>query len=280
VLLFVHGNTISGDVAFDLDHANCSLMRYFGRAGWDTFTFDIEGYGRSTRPLVMDAPSAFPESKAPIHTEVAVDNVERVVEFITNLRGVDKVHLLGFSMGASRTAPIYTIRHPEKVTKLVLVAPGYKSLGVAETFRDRADAFETKVKIWLSEVSLKGWSPFGSTEAIIVPGALEAVRDAAAASDPKSGELGGQRRSPLGRLVDMLRAEAQFDASQITVPTLVIRGVHDTFATKKDSRLLVDELGSEIKLYVEIRDASHFLQYEKGNVQYFEALKAFLEAKF
>jgi len=44
--------------------------------------------------------------------------------------------------------------------------------------------------------------------------------------------------------------------------------------------LLVDELGSEIKLYVEIPDASHFLAYEKGNVRYFEAIKSFLEANF
>jgi pimeloyl-ACP methyl ester carboxylesterase len=269
ILLLVHGNSIPGDAAFDLDYANCSMMRYFARAGWDTFTFDIEGYGRSTRPPVMDAPSAFPESKAPIHTEVAVNDVERVVAFITHLRGVDKVYLLGWSMGASRTAPLYTIRHPEQVTKLVLVAPGYKSLGWAEPLRDRADAFETKIKILYNGVSLQGWSRFGSNEAIIVPGALEAVWEAIAASDPKSGELGGRRRSPAGRLVDMLRAKVQFDASQITVPTLVIRGVHDTFATQRDSQLLVEELGSEVKQYVEIPDASHLLPYEKGNAQYF-----------
>jgi pimeloyl-ACP methyl ester carboxylesterase len=68
VLLLVHGATVPGHVGFDIDFENCSMMRYFAHAGWDTFTFDIEGYGRSTRPLVMDDPSAFPESKAPIHT--------------------------------------------------------------------------------------------------------------------------------------------------------------------------------------------------------------------
>jgi alpha-beta hydrolase superfamily lysophospholipase len=80
-------------------------------------------------------------------------------------------------------------------------------------------------------------------------------------------------------LVDVLRAKPLFDTSQITVPTLVIRGVHDAFATREDNQLLTEELGSEVKQFVEIPDASHFLSYEKGNAQYFKAVKDFLEAK-
>jgi hypothetical protein len=87
VVLLLHGATVPGFVAFGLDHEQCSLMRYLARAGWDTFTLDFEGYGLSTRPLVLDAPAAFPESRAPIHSDVAVHNVERVVEFIRTLCG-------------------------------------------------------------------------------------------------------------------------------------------------------------------------------------------------
>jgi hypothetical protein len=36
----------------------------------------------------MDAPTAFPDSKAPIHTEVTLNDVERAIEFISALRGV------------------------------------------------------------------------------------------------------------------------------------------------------------------------------------------------
>ena len=50
VVLLLHGATVPGFVAFDLDHEQCSLMRYLARAGWDTFTLDFEGYGLSTRP--------------------------------------------------------------------------------------------------------------------------------------------------------------------------------------------------------------------------------------
>src|SRR5262249_33342337 len=147
VVLLLHGAGAPGVVAFDLDHEQCSLMRALARAGWDTFTLDFEGYGLSTRPLVLDAPAAFPESRAPIHSKVAMHAVERVVEFIGLLRGVPQVHLLGWSLGASQEAPLYTLQHPEQVAKLVLFAPAYKHLGFMEGARARADALETQDKV-------------------------------------------------------------------------------------------------------------------------------------
>lgn len=279
VLLLLHGYSTPGYIAFDLDHEDCSMMGYFAYQGWDTFALDYEGHGLSTRPPLMDVPPAFPEAKAPIHSDVAINNVERVFEFIRGLRGVDKVHVLGWSLGASRTAPIYTIRHPETVTKLVLFAPGYTSLGLAEGRRPQADLFDTKIKVIPSRPIVEGWYLFGSKPEIVVPGAFEAFRSAMLDSDPKSGELGGQFRIPAGRFVDLLRANPQFDASKITVPTLVVRGMLDTFGSPEDCKLLIDQLGSKTKKFVEIPDASHHIPYEKANVQFFKVVKDFLEAK-
>ena len=279
VLLLLHGDPSPGNIAFDLDYANCSMMRYLAREGWDTFAMDYEGYGFSTRPPLMDMPSAFPEAKAPIHSDVTVNNVERVVDFISNLRGVKKVHILGYSLGASREAPIYTINNQDRVVKLVLWAPGYMNLGFNEENRKWADLMDTKTRVLTTRFSLERFFRFGSNNEIIIPGAFEAFRDAMLASDPKSGELGGSVRSPAGRAVDLLRTKPEFDASKIKVPTLVIRGALDTFSTQADSQLLTNELGSEVKRYVEIPNASHFIHYEKANIQLFKAVKDFLEAK-
>lgn len=254
-------------------------MRYLARAGWDTFTLDFEGYGLSTRPLVLDAPTAFPESRAPIHSEVAVHNVERAVEFLRTLRGVTQVALLGWSLGASREAPLYTLRHPEQVAKLVLFAPGYKNLGFAEGNRARADALETKDNVSYTRPTVEGWYQCGSKEDLLVPGAFEAFRVAMLASDPQAGERGGMFRAPAGRLVDLFRANPQFDAAKIMVPTLVIRGALDTWSTREDSQLLTAELGSAVKHYIDIPNASHFIQYEKASGQFFKAIKDFLEAQ-
>jgi pimeloyl-ACP methyl ester carboxylesterase len=279
VLLFVHGFGFPGTVAFDLDHANCSMMRYFAREGWDTFALDFEGGGLSTRPPVMDYPLAFPEAKAPIKSDVTINDLERVVDFISNLRGIKKVYLLGWSMGASRDTPIYTIKNQDKVAKLVLFAPTYRNVGFSEGDRKNADLFDTKVKIFPFRLPLEGWYRFGEKDEMIIPGAFEAVRNAYLASDPKSGELGGIMRLPAGRYVDLLRAKLQFEASKINVPTLVIRGASDNWSTQADSQLLEKELGSEVKQYVEIPNVGHLIPYEKANTQFFKAIKDFLEAK-
>jgi pimeloyl-ACP methyl ester carboxylesterase len=279
VLLLLPGGHGLGPAAFDLDHEQCSMMRYLARAGWNTFTMDFEGHGLSTRPLVLESRVAFPESSAPIHSEVTVHNVERVVEFISTLRGVKRIYLLGHSLGASQEAPHYTIRHPEKVAKLVLFAPAYKNLGSFEGARASANALDTKEKVSYYRPTGELWDQLGSKEELLVPGAFEAYRVAVLASDPKSGELGGMFRAPAGRLVDLLRANPQFDATKITVPTLVIRGALDTFATREDNQLLTREIRSDIKQYVEIPNAGHMIQYEKVNVQFFKAVKDFLEAK-
>jgi pimeloyl-ACP methyl ester carboxylesterase len=279
VILFVHGFGLPGAVAYDLDHANCSVMRYFAREGWDTFALDLEGGGMSTRPAAMDYPLAFPEAKATIHSEVTISNVERVVDFISNLRGIKKVHLMGWSMGASRETPIYTIQNQDRVSKLVLYAPAYINVGFSEGDRKNADLFDTKEKIMPARLSLERWYLFGTKDETIIPGAFEAVRDAYLASDPKSGELGGIVRLPAGRYVDLLRAKQQFEASKITVPTLVIRGAFDTWSTQADSQSLEKELGSEVKQYVEIPNGSHLIQFQKSNTQFFKTIKDFLEAK-
>jgi pimeloyl-ACP methyl ester carboxylesterase len=145
--------------------------------------------------------------------------------------------------------------------------------------RGQADAPDTKIRIIPSPLTVEGWYMFGSKPDLIVPGAFEVFRKAMLASDPKSGELGGMIRIPAGRWVDLLRGNPQFDASKITVPTLVIRGTLDTFGSQEDSKLLTDQLGSAVKKFVEIPDASHMIPYEKANVAFFKAVKDFLEAK-
>ena len=77
----------------------------------------------------------------------------------------------------------------------------------------------------------------------------------------------------------MARLSFSVSQMQLAISEKVHSDVHIKFVTQEDNKLLTDELGSEEKKYVEIPDASHFLSYEKGNAQYFKAVKDFLEAK-
>jgi pimeloyl-ACP methyl ester carboxylesterase len=278
VLLLIHGYSSPGYVAFDTDHENCSFMRHFARAGWDVFALDLEGFGLSTRPPIMDAPSAFPDSKAPIRADVTIHGIARVVDFIGALRGVERVHLLGWSQGATVDAPLFAIRHPEKVARLVLFGVSYdNSMDAAE--REAAAAEGEADKVWPSATSPERWAGLGTKEELVVPGCFEAYRNAFLASDPNSGELGGAVRVPTGRSVDQDLAKPYFDAAKITAPTLIIRGDADTYAERADNQDLLKALGSTIKEYVEIPNGGHFLHLETVNMEFYGAVQSFLEGE-
>src|SRR5689334_11347401 len=56
VVLFVHGAGTPAEVAFDVPYQDYSWMAYLARAGFDVFSMDTSGYGRSTRPPAMNDP--------------------------------------------------------------------------------------------------------------------------------------------------------------------------------------------------------------------------------
>jgi pimeloyl-ACP methyl ester carboxylesterase len=130
-------------IAFDVAQRDYSWMAYLAEAGFDTFAMDTTGYGRSNRPAAMNDPcnlatdrqGAFVPSLIPAPcpasyphalTTIASDwnDIDGVVNYIRALRHVDKVSLLAWSLGGPRAGG-YTAQHPEKVQKLVLLAPAY-----------------------------------------------------------------------------------------------------------------------------------------------------------
>ena len=56
VVLFVHGAGTPAEVAFDVPVAGYSWMAFLAKQGFDAFSMDTEGYGRSSRPAPMNDP--------------------------------------------------------------------------------------------------------------------------------------------------------------------------------------------------------------------------------
>src|SRR5262249_22116453 len=56
VVLFVHGAGTPAEVSFDVPFADYSWMAFLAKAGFDVFSMDMTGYGRSTRPSAMNDP--------------------------------------------------------------------------------------------------------------------------------------------------------------------------------------------------------------------------------
>ncbi len=119
VVLMVHGNTQSAVPAFDLRFENYSWMAFLAEAGFDVFAMDLSGYGLSPRPTMDDACNAsqsdqiahlnpLPEPCPPSYpfrlttSQSDWDEIDTVVDYVRQLRGVDKVNLIGWSIGGPR----------------------------------------------------------------------------------------------------------------------------------------------------------------------------------
>src|SRR5438046_2395600 len=65
VVLFVHGAGTPAEVAFDVPYQDYSWMAYLARAGFDVFSMDMTGYGRSSRPSAMSDPCNLAKTEQP-----------------------------------------------------------------------------------------------------------------------------------------------------------------------------------------------------------------------
>src|SRR6185295_15499632 len=66
VVLFVHGAGTPAEVAFDVPYQDYSWMGYLANAGFDVFSVDMTGYGRSTRPAPMNDPCNLAANQQPL----------------------------------------------------------------------------------------------------------------------------------------------------------------------------------------------------------------------
>src|SRR6187455_716173 len=139
VVLFVHGAGTPAEVAFDLPYQDYSWMAFLARAGFDVFSVDMTGYGRSTRPAPMNDPCNLARDRqvgfvaspcAPSYphtlTSMASDwaDIDAAVNYIRTLRHVDRVSLVAWSRGGPRAGG-YAAQHSDRVRRLVVLAPAY-----------------------------------------------------------------------------------------------------------------------------------------------------------
>src|SRR5918992_1344283 len=112
-ILFVHGSSMSGRPTFHLQvpgRPHSSAMEWFAERGFDTWTMDNEGYGRSdkSRPINCDIPNG-------------ADDLEAGSRYIAQQTGARKLLVYGISSGALKAA-LFAQRHPERMARLALDA--------------------------------------------------------------------------------------------------------------------------------------------------------------
>ena len=289
VVLMVHGGVSPSTLAFDVEHKTYSWMAYLARAGFDVFAMDMAGYGKSARPKMDDPcnvgpalqktliPNTLKEPCKPsypfqlVNRQSEHDELDRVIEYIRKLRGVDKVNLLGWSGGGYRTGT-YTSQRPEKVEKLVIFASSNYSR------KNRSDAPASlpapgfPITIQSRELAEKQrWFPFAKCPDQIEPGMPDRIWERSKQHDPFGMTWGpGVMRAPT-RTYWGWNAE---EAKRIKVPTLVMLGEFDEL--NPSNRELYEDLGTNQKVFISIACGSHFLVWEKNHGALHEASRQWL----
>jgi len=252
-VLFVHGATYAGRGAFDA--AGYSWLDSVAAAGRAAFAVDFRGYGDSDAPPELDAPAAAAEPvvRAPTaarDTATALDDL---------LRDYERVHLVGYSWGTVVAGYLLT-EYGVAVDSLTQYAPIYEP---PASLRDRfAPADPPAAYRTLTETDARERWAAQRPDGTVPDDAFAAFWDAVVGSGQRVGEA--EIRAPNGTLVDLAAAveERPYDAGEVAVPTLVVRGSLDTASTRSDALALFDALGTDDATYTEIAGGSHFAQLE------------------
>jgi pimeloyl-ACP methyl ester carboxylesterase len=285
VALFIHGAGTPAEVSFDVPYQDYSWMAYLAHAGFDVFSMDTTGYGRSTRPAAMNDPCNLTAAQQALYVPSLIsapcaasyarqmttlgsdwNDIDAVVNHVRALRHVDKLNLLAWSLGGPRSAG-YAAQHPDKVAKLVLLAPAYNRAAKAdapEQVPANGAAFNTQSR----EEFVANWDRQVGCPDQYQAGALDSVWSEMIASDPVGATWGsGVRRAP--QVTSWGWTTAVVAKTQI--PTLMVSGAHDKQVNPDRVRELYMDLGSPKKIFVDLACSSHNAMWEKNRLLLFNA---------
>ena len=102
-LFFVHGSSMASQPTFDLSvpgRADSSAMQWFADRGFDTWTMDHEGYGRSSKHRAINSDIAN-----------GADDLLAATQYIRQKTGAGPMHYYGISSGALRAALFLSLIH-------------------------------------------------------------------------------------------------------------------------------------------------------------------------
>jgi pimeloyl-ACP methyl ester carboxylesterase len=259
VALLVHGGTWSGRPDFDLQIRDYSLMDFLAAHGYDVWAIDIHGYGHSDR-TDKDWSGAQP----------AAADIGAAVQYISKLRGLGKIDLLGWSAGTLR-AGLYAMQHPERVQKLILYAPTWKgSAEYREQIRRKIENGGKPLAQYRDNTETAARSDFVAGELATRPQfdedvvafyAREALR-----TDPQSPNA----------FVDYVNFPI-LDPLRITVPTMIIFGEYDYFAKQEDLVPFFSQLQTWDKRLVILPHAGHALMLERDHRRFQQEVLGFFD---
>lgn len=298
VVVFVHGATFPGSVAFD--HAmfgGGSWLDYMALHGFDAYLFDVRGYGRSSRP---SAAGRSRTRKLPFaRTPEAVSDLAAVVDFVRARTGGARVNLVGWSWGTALGGAFAAAR-PEAMRHLVLVAPLWiirtnpalalsrwmistlpaplvRDMRFLGDFREvsKAESRQRWVRGLLADAA----------EQLMPMAEFDRWWDALAEIQGKAGDKAQAIMAPSGVLADLIdiwaAGRATYAPENIRVPTQLLVGEWDVDTPASMAQELFSHLVAAPYKRLEIlARGTHSLPLELNRVDLYRRTREFLETRF
>jgi len=258
VLFLAHGSSMSGRPTFDLTvpgRGEYSLMNVFAGYGFDVWTMDFEGYGRSTQ---TDGNSNIAEG---------VRDLKAATDLIVKETGQSRMHLFGESSGGLRAAS-FAMSYPERADRLVLAAFTYTGEN-SPTLTDRAkqlDFYKTHSRRPRDRDMIR--SIF--------------TRDKAGTADPAVGEALANAELPFGDTVptgtylDMTANLPVVDPLKVHAPVLLVRGEYDGIATEDDLVSFFRKLPNRDRQLIVLPGMAHSVVLGINRDQLWHVMRGFL----
>jgi pimeloyl-ACP methyl ester carboxylesterase len=261
VLFLVHGSSNSARSSYDLSvpgKTEYSMMNVMARYGYDVWTVDHDGYGRS--------------GSSGNNSDIAssVEDLKAAIPVVLKETGHSKMHFYGTSSGAIR-AGAYAQVQPERVDRLIMCAFTYKGTGSPEIGRRQKRIEEMRA------------NPRRKRDADMIrsiftrdghPGAYDpAMVEALVAQEMKFGDT-----IPTGTYLDMAANLPLVDPTKMLAPVMMIRGEHDGNSTNEDLLDFYRQLPNGDRQFVMLPNTAHSAGYSKNRQLLWYAMRNFLAA--
>jgi alpha-beta hydrolase superfamily lysophospholipase len=260
-VFLVHGSSNSSLTSYDLTvpgKGEYSLMNVLARYGYDVWTMDHDGYGRS--------------GSSGNSSDIAsgVEDLKAAMPLVLKETRQAKVHFFGTSSGAIRAAA-YAQAQPEHVGRLILSAFTYKGNGAAEIERRRKRIEQLRA------------SPRRKRDAAMIRSIFTrdghpqfydmAVPEAIIAEEMKYGN-----EVPSGTYLDMAANLPIVDPTKVLSPVLMLRGEFDGNSTNDDLLDFYRQLPNGDRQFVILPQIAHSPGWSKNRHLFYYALHSFLAA--
>src|SRR4051812_15446437 len=257
-IFFVHGSSMASQPTFDLyvpGRADSSAMDYFAGLGYDTWTMDNEGYGRSDKHRAQNN-----------DISNGADDLAAGTKYVLEQTGAKGLLMYGISSGALKAA-LFAQRHPERVARLALDAfvwTGEGSPTLAER-KKRLPEFQAKNRRPIDRAFVRSIferdHPGTADQATI-----EAFATAILELDDSV---------PTGTYVDMCSKLPLVDPTKINLPTLILRGEFDGIASVDDLLAFFARLPHPDKQFSVMEGISHASFQQKNYMNVYHLLHGF-----